>query len=84
MKLGEVASSLQPMLQNQIETNRPTVGRVKSEAATLIKAVHEVEDSSSGSNFGYHAELYYGEFQRPPRRFNVEWGGINGCSPVGV
>lgn len=32
---------------------------------------------------GYHHELYYGDFKRPPlqHRFNVEWGGINGLPP---
>jgi len=46
----------------------------------MIDAGGSVEESASGSNFGYHAELYYRNFEEPPfgRRFNVEWGGING------
>src|SRR6516165_6924910 len=78
MNLGETANALHSMLRDQMATNGPTVSRVKAAAGILMKAVREIEDSSSGSNFGYHAELYFGDFERSPHGFNVEWGGING------
>lgn len=46
----------------------------------LIDATHDVFTSWSGSFLGYHSELYYGDFQKPPlgSRFNPEWGGVMG------
>lgn len=34
--------------------------------------------SWSGSTLGHHAEMYYDRFQRPPRKFNAEWGTVKG------
>ncbi len=44
---------------------------------SVIDAVHE---SWSGSWAGYHANLYFREFERPDlsSRFSVEWGGLHG------
>jgi hypothetical protein len=48
----------------------------------IFKACLKVAPSWSGSHFGYHWNLYYGEFQTPPLEdsFSVEWGGLNGLS----
>jgi hypothetical protein len=46
----------------------------------MLKAGVSVGESWSGSCFGYHSDLHYGRFERPPfhNRFSVEWGCING------
>jgi hypothetical protein len=48
----------------------------------LHEALQSVDDSWSQSNLGYHAELYFGEFERPAlgQRFDPEWGGVHGLS----
>lgn len=42
----------------------------------------KISDSWSGSWAGFHASLYYGDFEKPTLResFNVEWGSIRGFS----
>ncbi len=46
----------------------------------LIAACNKVADSWSGSFAGYHARLYYRNFEAPTidDQFSVEWGGIHG------
>src|SRR6266487_4174254 len=46
----------------------------------LIHACNKIAKSWSGSFAGYHARLYYGNFETPTidNQFSVEWGGING------
>ena len=53
---------------------------LQSESEKLIKAAWKVAESWSGSYAGYHSELYYRDFEKPPLddRFSPEWGGING------
>jgi hypothetical protein len=48
--------------------------------AAVARAARLVERAWSGSPAGYHAELYYRNFEAPPmdKRFNVEWGGLRG------
>lgn len=48
-----------------------------------MKAACEIiRNSWSGSFFGYHSKLYYGDFEKPPRGkgFSIEWGNIYGLS----
>lgn len=47
---------------------------------TVHEVLQAVDDSWSQSNVGYHADLYFGDFERPSlgQRFDPEWGGING------
>ncbi|GHO59232.1 TIGR02391 family protein [Ktedonobacter robiniae] len=49
----------------------------------MMLACEMIKDSWSGSWFGYHSKLYYGNFSKPPRdeRFSIEWGGIYTFSP---
>jgi predicted nucleotide-binding protein len=58
----------------------PEVDQVHAEAEYLLNVARKVGESWSGSNFGYHAELYYGDFEKSPfgQRFSVEWGGLHG------
>ena len=54
-------------------------------SAVAVKAAAEiVAESFSGSWFGWHAEMYYDNFQKPPwgELFDVEWGAYHGL-PAG-
>jgi hypothetical protein len=53
-------------------------------AKPVTEATEKITESWSGSSMGYHSELYYRDFERPPlgAEFSPEWGGINGI-PVG-
>jgi hypothetical protein len=54
-----------------------SVGR---SAVEVKGAIATVAESFSGSWAGWHAELYYGDFERPPwnQQFDVEFGGVYG------
>lgn len=58
----------------------PTVTDLQKASERLGKATEQIGESWSGSALGYHSELHYGNFQKPPlnARFSPEWGGING------
>lgn len=77
---------IQPLLvtiEHHQSANQASVSQILQLAESLLEAARRVEDSWSGSCMGYHWNLYYGDFQQPPRehRFNVEWGGIRGLPP---
>jgi REase_DpnII-MboI len=75
-ELLKKTDSLEKKLKAQVaETSRHS-NRLFESATRLVQCW-------SGSYFGYHSELYYGDFERPPlnRRFNPEWGGIHGIPP---
>lgn len=76
---GDVGTLLSNVQQQQ-ESNAKLLFQIREDAKALTEAARRVEASSSGSNFGYHSELYYRDFETPPAgyRFNVEWGGVNG------
>jgi hypothetical protein len=80
VKLEQRAAELLAKVRKQAKDYKGAVSQLRKEAQALIEAGGTVEASASGSNFGYHAELYYRDFEKPPlgRQFNVEWGGING------
>ncbi len=52
-------------------------------AKITIKICEPIEKSWSCSWIGYHANLYFKDFQQPSIKemFNIEWGGINGYDP---
>jgi hypothetical protein len=58
--------------------------RYRDELEKIINTLTDLAESWSGSFLGYHAELYYGDFERPSldSRFDVEWGGTRGI-PAG-
>ncbi len=47
---------------------------------SLREKAEKLSDSWSGSWVGFHASLYYGDFEKPSlqENFDVEWGSING------
>lgn len=63
-----------------IKDSKDTLENYLTHLSSLEERVKRVSDSWSGSWLGFHAFLYYGDFERPPLResFNVEWGTING------
>lgn len=79
---GDVGTLLSKIQQQQ-ESNAQMLSQIRADAKALTEAARRVEASSSGSNFGYHSELYYRDFETPPagHRFNVEWGCVNGPQP---
>lgn len=75
-ELLKKADSLEQSLKAQI-------AEVSRQSNKLFESAAKLTQCWSGSYFGYHSELYYGNFERPPldRRFNPEWGGIHGIPP---
>jgi hypothetical protein len=59
------------------KTNRE-ITLYRRQLGPLLDTLDTIGESHSGSWAGYHAELYYGSFQKPPlnARFDVEWGGV--------
>lgn len=53
---------------------------IKRKCRALTDAGIKVGESWSGSFAGYHSELYFGNFEKPPLalQFDPEWGGIHG------
>jgi hypothetical protein len=49
----------------------------------ILETIADIEESHSGSWLGYHAYLYYSDFEKPPleSRFDVEWGRLRGIPP---
>jgi hypothetical protein len=56
------------------------LSEVQKASEKLTKATQQIGESWSGSALGYHSELHFGNFEKPPLRagFSPEWGGING------
>jgi hypothetical protein len=75
--------SLLGRVQDHETANHARVSAIVELADRLMEAARKIDESWSGSCMGYHHELYYDDFKRPPLqdRFNVEWGGINGLPP---
>lgn len=59
---------------------RPVAERLAKSGQSILKGCELVGRSWSASFAGYHARLYYKNFQPPPLQhsFSPEWGGING------
>lgn len=81
--LGDRAGALLGEVHRQEENLTVDVVRLGDEAERFLDSARKVGESWSGSNLGYHGELFYGDFEKPPlgRRFSVEWGGLNGIPP---
>ena len=59
---------------------RERMAELDSKRSRLHEALISVDESWSHSNLGYHADLYFEDFVRPPlgRRFDPEWGSFHG------
>lgn len=81
--ISQVASSLlQEVKNHELEVNRQ-VAEIIPEANKWVEAGTDIFRAWSGSYCGYHSELYFSDFARPPlgQQFSPEWGGINGIPP---
>lgn len=69
-ELLEVAERLGPLLQ------RAAVPEILEPLEQLEKAANSIGKAWSGSFLGYHARIYYRDFQSPPpgAHFSPEWG----------
>lgn len=78
-KLAKMHSDLEPFCKRREELAQKLEPRFQA----FHKIVGELGPSHSGSWLGYHSELYYQGFQRPPprHRFNVEWGAMRLAGP---
>jgi len=77
------SNDLIQQLETLEQTLREPIADIKAKCDRLFEESVKLAQAWSGSYFGYHSELYYGDFERPPlgRRFNPEWGGIYGIPP---
>src|SRR2546426_6741978 len=82
--LAETAVTLFAKVKTLEAKLSPKLDEVQNACAKLSEAGSRVEESWSGSSLGYHSELHYGNFERPPlhARFDPEWGDFNGL-PAG-
>ncbi|MFA0833113.1 MAG: hypothetical protein ACC609_03805 [Methanobacterium formicicum] len=49
-----------------LDENMKNVRENKEDLTDLLEIINEIEQSWSGSWIGYHANLYYNDFQKPP------------------
>lgn len=74
--LTETATSLLAKVKALEKGLSAQLGDLQKQSEKLSKAAQEVGESWSGSAIGYHSELHFGNFQKPPlgARFSPEWG----------
>jgi REase_DpnII-MboI len=82
--IKEVAVPLVAKVQDLQAALTADLTSLQQKCAAVTKAAETVAQSWSGSSMGYHSELYYRNFDRPPlgAEFSPEWGGIHGI-PAG-
>lgn len=81
--LGTKTAELLKRTDSLEQNLKAQIVEVSRQSNKLFESATKLTQCWSGSYFGYHSELYYGNFERPPldRRFNPEWGGIHGIPP---
>lgn len=82
MNRDESIKQLKKLLQEFEKQYGSQIEKLAVDSEKVKEACDKVRESWSGSCFGYHHKLYYGDFERPllKEQFSVEWGGINGFS----
>lgn len=75
---------IESRLSKFVDSHADDPSAIANSATKLFDGSRIIEDSWSGSFAGWHATMYFGDFNKPPvqKRFNGEWGGIHGI-PVG-
>src|SRR6266851_3597902 len=81
--MNDLAISVKALLQKVAELQgsaKQKLAETKEQSKNISEAGIKVSASWSGSYAGYHAELYYADFEKPPLQyqFDPEWGGVNG------
>jgi hypothetical protein len=78
--LAAVATSLLQEVKDHESRVKQQTPKITSRAEKWIEAGQIIVQSWSGSYAGYHSELYFYNFERPPLnlRFSPEWGGSHG------
>lgn len=82
MEKKHILGKIKELLDEFEEKHSPKIQKLSLESKKMTDACETVKESWSGSCFGFHHKLYYGNFEKPPRgeMFSVEWGTINGLS----
>jgi hypothetical protein len=78
--LAEILNNLKNKL-HAFKDDYSLVISYKEYLNSIRDIVSELDDASSGSWIGFHANLYYKDFNVPPNwqyKFDSEWGSING------
>ena len=83
MSLASKTAELLKRTDSLEQNAKAQIAEVSRQSNKLFESATKLTQCWSGSYFGYHSELYYGNFERPPleRRFNPEWGGLHGIPP---
>src|ERR1035438_3326218 len=78
-----LAAALFEEVESSESAHSADVDKLENRARTLLKAARAVGASHTGSSFGLHHDLYYGDFEQPPfdEAFSVEWGLTHGIPP---
>jgi hypothetical protein len=78
--LTETAILLLAKVKALEERVSPTLGDLQKRSEKLTEAAREIGESWSGSALGYHSELHFRDFAKPPLggSFSPEWGALNG------
>ena len=76
----ELLDKVKSMITAFKTSHAQTLTETSQISQKLVHACNKIAKSWSGSFAGYHARLYYGNFETPAmcNQFSVEWGGING------
>jgi uncharacterized protein (TIGR02391 family) len=82
MDRGNIMQQLEALLADFNTNYSSSIEELATNAEKMRVACDNIRDSWSGSCFGYHSKLYYGNFEKPPQgeKFSVEWGGIHHLS----
>lgn len=75
--LAQSVAELLTRVREQAEERRGAVSKLRNDAQALTDASRNVEESFSGSNFGYHSELYYRDFRSLPWDGNLTSSGAD-------
>src|SRR5438034_2020387 len=80
--LSDNASKVKKQLEEFSTSCEQDLENYSKHLYSLREKAEKLSDSWSGSWLGFHAFLYYRDFQKPSLRegFNVEWGSIEGMS----
>lgn len=82
-KESNIVKNLKASIGKLVKSDESKLGKYKSILNKYLEEVSKLEDSFSGSWIGFHASMYFRNFEKPnlDQMFNIEWGSINGIKP---